>query len=112
MMNSTTRGQILGLTDNYGRPLFVPSVNTHNLDRILGLPVVVSQAHPNVGSGVKGAIQFGSLKDAYTLRSAGDVSILRLNERYADTGQVAFIGYHRNSGFATPVGAPIINLNF
>ena len=111
VMNSTTRGEILGLTDNFGRPLFVPSVNTDNLDRILGLPVVISQYHPNAVAGAAGVIQLGSLTDGYTLRTAGDVSILRLNERYADTGQVAFIGYHRNSGFATPVGAPIINLN-
>ena len=111
VMNSTTRGEILGLTDNFGRPLFVPSVNTDNLDRILGLPVVISQYHPNAVAGAAGVIQLGSLKDGYTLRTAGDVSILRLNERFADTGQVAFIGYHRNSGYATPVGAPIINLN-
>lgn len=110
VMNSTTRGEILGLTDTLGRPLFVPSVNTDSLDRILGLPVVISQAHPNLTAGTVGAVQLGSLKDGYTLRTAGDVSILRLNERYADTGQVAFIGYHRNSGYATPVGAPIINL--
>jgi hypothetical protein len=31
-------------------------------------------------------------------------SILRLNERYADTGEVGFIGYHCNSGFATNAG--------
>ena len=111
VMNSVTRGLVLGLVDGFGRPLFVPSVNTDNLDRILSLPVVISQAHPNVAAGAVGAVQLGSLKDGYTLRTAGDVSILRLNERYADTGQVAFIGYHRNSGYATPVGAPIINLN-
>jgi HK97 family phage major capsid protein len=110
VMNSTSRGLLLGQTDTLGRPLFVPSVNKDDLSTILGLPVVISQAHPNVGAGVVGAVQFGSLKDGYTLRTAGDVSILRLNERYADTGQVAFIGYHRNSGYATPVGAPIVNL--
>jgi HK97 family phage major capsid protein len=109
VMNSTTRGSILGLTDTLGRPLFVPSVNTDSLDRILGLPVVISQFHPNMGPSVAGAIQFGSLKDAYTLRTAGEVSILRLNERYADQGQVAFIGYHRNSGWAAPVGAPLVS---
>ena len=110
VMNSTTRGKILGLTDTLGRPLFVPSVNTDSLDRILGLPVVISQSHPNMTATTAGAIQLGSLTDGYTLRTAGDISILRLNERYADTGQVAFIGYHRNSGYATPVGNPIVNL--
>ena len=56
------------------------------------------------------AVQFGSLTDGYILRTAGDVSILRLNERYADTGELGF-GYHRNSGFATDAGThPILNL--
>ena len=110
VMNSSTRGKILGLTDTIGRPLFVPSVNTDSLDRILGLPVVISQNHPNMTANTAGAIQLGSLTDGYTLRTAGDISILRLNERYADTGQVAFLGYHRNSGYATPVGNPIVNL--
>lgn len=101
VMNSNSRGLLLGLTDTLGRPLFVPSVNTDSLDTILGRPVVISQYHPNVASTVVGAVQFGSLTDAYVLRTAGDVSILRLNERYADTGEVGFIGYHRNSGFST-----------
>jgi HK97 family phage major capsid protein len=111
VMNSNSRGLLLGITDTLGRPLFVPSVNTDTLDTILGRPVVISQYHPNVAATVVGAVQFGSLTDAYILRTAGDVSILRLNERYADTGEVGFIGYHRNSGFATDAGThPLINL--
>ena len=111
VMNSTSRGLLLGVLDNYGRPLFVPSVNVDTLDTILGRPVVISQYHPNVAAGAVGAVQFGSLTDAYVLRTAGDVSILRLNERYADTGEVGFIGYHRNSGFITDAGThPLINL--
>jgi hypothetical protein len=48
--------------------------------------------------------------NAYVLRTAGDVSILRLNERYVDTGQVGSIGYHRNSEFATHAGTnPLFN---
>jgi HK97 family phage major capsid protein len=111
VMNSSTRGLLLGVLDGFGRPLFVPSVNTDSLSTILGPPVVISQYHPNVAAGVVGAVQFGSLTDAFILRTAGDVSILRLNERYADTGEVGFIGYHRNSGFATNAGTnPLLNL--
>ena len=113
VMNSNTRGTILGLLDGFGRPLFVPSVNSDTLDTILGRPVVISQYHPNLGKGTVGAVQFGSLTDGYTLRTAGDISILRLNERFADTGEVGFIGYHRNSGYATVADTgipPILNL--
>jgi HK97 family phage major capsid protein len=103
---------LLGILDTLGRPLFVPSVNTDTLDTILGRPVVISQSHANVAA-TNVAVQFGSLTDAYILRTAGDVSILRLNERYADSGEVGFIGYHRNSGFSIAVPsspAPLINL--
>ena len=113
VMNSTTRGSILGVLDGFGRPLFVPSVNTDTLDTILGRPVVISQYHPNLAAGAVGAVQFGSLTDGYTLRTAGEISVLRLNERYAETGEVGFIGYHRNSGYATVADtaiAPILNL--
>jgi HK97 family phage major capsid protein len=110
VMNSVTRGALLGILDSLGRPLFVPSVNTDTLDTILGRPVVISQYHANIAA-TNVAVQFGSLTDRYVLRTAGDVSILRLNERYADSGEVGFIGYHRNSGFATDAGThPIINL--
>lgn len=110
VMNSSTRAAILNETDTLGRPLFVPNVNTDNLGTILGLPVVISQSHPNTGANSVGAVQLSSLKDAYTLRTAGEVSILRLNERYADQGQVAFIGYHRAGGYASPVGKATVNL--
>jgi HK97 family phage major capsid protein len=77
----------------------------------LARPVIISQYHPTLASTVVGAVQFGSLTDDYVLRTAGDVSILRLNERYADMGEVGFIGYHRNQGFATDAGThPILNL--
>jgi HK97 family phage major capsid protein len=110
VMNSVTRGAILGLTDTLGRPLFVPSVNTDTLDTILGRPVVINQFAPNLAAG-NTAVMFGSLKEAYTLRQAGEVSILRLNERYAELGMVGFIGYHRAGGYSTNAGTnPLINL--
>ena len=89
----------------------MPSVNTDSLDKILGRDVVISQYHPNVAAGVVGAVQFGDLESAYVLRTAGDVSVLRLNERYADSGMVGFLGFHRNSGFPTNAGTdPLLNL--
>ena len=57
-------------------------------------------------SGVVGAVQLGALTEGYVLRTAGDVSILHLNERYADTGQVVSFGYHCNSAFVMDAGIP------
>jgi HK97 family phage major capsid protein len=110
-MNSATRALFLGATDNYGRPLYVPSVNTDQLDMILGRTVVINQYQPNVAAGVTGSVLFGDLKEGYTLRTVGDLSIVRLNERYIDTGEVGFIGFARVGGYATDAGThPIVAL--
>jgi HK97 family phage major capsid protein len=43
----------------------------------------------------------GDLKAGYALRTVGDLSIVRMNERYLDMGEVGFIGFARAGGFAT-----------
>ena len=44
-------------------------------------------------------------------RTVGDLSIVRMNERYLDTGEVGFIGFARVGGFATDAGThPIVTL--
>jgi len=50
--------------------------------------------------------------DRHSVITSGvDLSILRLNERYAELGEVGFIGYARIGGFATDAGThPIVNL--
>jgi HK97 family phage major capsid protein len=110
VMSSATRAYFLGVEDNYGRPLYVPSVNTDNLDRILGLPVVIDQYAPAIGAGLS-PILLGNLTEAYTLRSVGDVEVIRLNERYSDTYEVGFQAFTRVSGFGTDAGThPLIKL--
>jgi HK97 family phage major capsid protein len=110
VMSSATRAYFLGVVDNYGRPLYVPSVNTDNLDRILGIPAVIDQYAPAIGSATS-PIFLGSLTDAYTLRSVGEVEVIRLNERYSDTYEVGFQAFTRVSGFGTDAGThPLIKL--
>jgi HK97 family phage major capsid protein len=110
VMSSLTRSYFLGVTDNYGRPLYVPNANTDNLDKILGLPVVIDQYAPAIAAGTS-PILLGSLTDAYTLRSVGEVEVIRLNERYSDTYEVGFQAFTRVSGFGTDAGThPLIKL--
>jgi HK97 family phage major capsid protein len=110
VMNSTTRGLLLGVVDEMGRPLYVPSPNANAFDMLLGRPVVMNQAQDNVAAS-KAALMFGDFKEGYLLREVGDMSILRLNERYADSGQVGFIGFARAGGVNTDAGLhPIVKL--
>jgi len=110
VMSSATRAYFLGVVDGFGRPLYVPSVNTDNLDRILSIPVVIDQFAPAIAAGTT-PILLGSLTDAYTLRSVGEIEVLRLNERYSDTYEVGFQAFTRVSGFGTDAGThPLIKL--
>jgi len=128
-MNNATLGKVLGLTSTTGVPLFQawnqPVGSQGFVGTILGRPVKVNQYLPNVG-GSNAAVQFGDFSEAYKFREvfpaayngvegvqpgAGYPFVLRrLNERYAELGQVGIVGFARiggrvtiNSGAASPV---------
>jgi HK97 family phage major capsid protein len=111
-MNSTTRGALLKVTDTLGRPLFVPSPNAGAFDTLLGKPVVLNQALPNIASG-NVAIQFGDYKQGYLFRNVKPgLAIVRLNERYLDSGEIGFIGFARAGGVVVLPGTyPLVNLS-
>lgn len=84
LMSSTTRAYFLGVVDGFGRPLYVPNANSDNLDKILGIPVVINQYAPSIAATTVPTL-LGPLTDTYTLRSVGEIEVMRLNERYSDT---------------------------
>jgi len=97
-MNSTTRAYLLGLKDGFGRPYFTPDPTADNpFGKLLGYDVVLNQSMPNVGASAK-PILFGDLEQAFLLRTDGQPSILRLNERYADLLEVGFYLWSRIGG--------------
>lgn len=82
----------------------------------MGYDIVLDQAvanATNAGSLVANAVPilFGDLQKSYMLRTDGQPSILRLNERYADTLEVGFYLYSRIGGISLNAGvAPITSL--
>ena len=111
VFNSSTRAALMGVVDSLGRPLFQPSPNAGAFGMLLGRPVVLNQYQPSIAATNK-AVLFGDFSSGYTFRQVqGDLSILRLNERFADTGEVGFIGYARIGGFPMDAGThPIVAL--
>jgi HK97 family phage major capsid protein len=107
MFNSSTRSYLIGLKDGFGRPYFTPDPSQDNpFGKILGFDVVINQAMVNMGANAK-PVLFGSLNDAYLLRTEGQPTILRLEERFADLLEVGFIGYSRIGGTSIVMsGAP------
>jgi HK97 family phage major capsid protein len=109
VMNSTTRNFLLGLKDGFGRPFFTPDpTNDMPFKTLMGYPIVLNQAMAGPTAGTFTAnsvpILFGSLEDAYMLRTDGQPTLLRLNERYADTLEVGFYLYSRIGGISLNAG--------
>lgn len=100
VMSSTTRANLMGLTNTTGTPLLQADVNGVPFNSIFGRPIVISQFAQAMTAG-KFPILFGDLTQ-YTLRSvAGGLRVARLVERFAEMDEVGFIGYSRNGGYNT-----------
>jgi HK97 family phage major capsid protein len=97
MFSDAVLKQIKKLKDAQGHPLWVPGVASKEPDTILGYQYVVNQDMPSVSSGNNLAL-FGAM-DNYLIRDvANGFAVKRLNERYAEMNQVAFIGFARFDG--------------
>lgn len=102
MMHDSSLKVVKKLKDSTGRPLWVPgnagvaSMAGSPPDTILGYPIVINQDVPVMAANAK-SILFGSL-DKYLIRDVTSISLLRLDERFADYHQVAFLAFSRHDG--------------
>jgi HK97 family phage major capsid protein len=121
-MNNHTIFQIASLTDTNGRPLWLPNYGSLQgevgsyqggqfFGSILGKPVKLVTQLPNAGSGNM-PILFGDFKAGYTFREPENgIDIMRLNERYAPSYEVGFLGFSKVGGVVTDAGThPFIGL--
>jgi HK97 family phage major capsid protein len=107
--NQATRAYIMGLKDNYGRPLFIVSPNSGTLDQILGQDVVITPNLPNAFNNTSttatvNGILLGDFEQGYVFRTDGPLAIRRLDERYMDALEVGFIAYSRIGGAFVDAG--------
>jgi HK97 family phage major capsid protein len=112
VMNQSTKMLLASVTDSLGRPIYTASPGSDQFDTILGYPITISQAHPNVASGAVGAIQFGNFTQGYTLRDVTDIHLFALRERWLpDFSSFGYLAKARFGGFATNAGTnPVYNL--
>jgi HK97 family phage major capsid protein len=111
VMNSTSRSYLIGLKDGFGRPYFTPDPSGDSpFSKILGYDIVLTQAMPNMGANAT-PIMFGDLRSSWLHRTDGEPSILRLNERYADTLEAGFMMFSRVGGTSLNAGVtPLVKL--
>ncbi|MBS1798939.1 MAG: phage major capsid protein [Acidobacteria bacterium] len=105
-MSASTRNFLMGLTDNYGRPLLTEA-GAVPFGTLFGRPIVISQYADAVAAS-KTPILFGDLQASYTLRNVNSgMRIVQLRERFAELNEVGYIGYTRAGGFNTSqAGSP------
>lgn len=93
ILNDSTVKAIRKLKDANGQYLWQPGLRDGEYDTILGKRIYTSPYVPEIAAGAK-TIIFGDLS-YYWIGDRKGITFRRLNERYAETGQVGFIASKR-----------------
>jgi HK97 family phage major capsid protein len=96
MMNDSSLKVLKKLVDTQGRPLWMPGLVTGAPDTILGYGFVINNDMATMATSGK-SVLFGDFSK-YIIRDVADVSLLRLDERFAEFHQVAFLAFSRHDG--------------
>lgn len=93
MFNDGTLKKLRQMKDGEGRPLWQAGTTGGAPDTINGWPYHINQDMAAMTTGLK-PILFGALKK-FKIRKVKEIVLLRLDERYADNHQVAFLAFTR-----------------
>jgi HK97 family phage major capsid protein len=108
MLHDQTLSKLKQILDRFGRPLWTPGVKDGAPDTLLGYQYVINQHVPQIAASANTVI-FGDLKK-FLIRKVKDLTVLRLDERFADFGQVAFVGFARVDSRLIDAGTHPVNL--
>lgn len=100
LMNRATIAQIRGLTDSQGRFLWEPGLADGTPPNLLGSPYIEVPDMPNTPSatGTTYPILYGNVKRGYLIVDRINVVVRRLQEKYAESGQIAYLVRKRVGG--------------
>jgi HK97 family phage major capsid protein len=107
MMHDQTLAHLKTRLDKFGRPFYVPSPKGTADDTILGYPYVVNQAFSQISASAT-TVAFGQWSK-FIARKVRDLSVARLDERFADYGQVGYIGFSRIDSRLVDAGTHPLN---
>ncbi len=93
MMNFDTLGKIRQLKDGQGRYLWAPGLDGNVSGSLLGKPIVINDALPNMGASAKFLV-YGDFT-YFVIADWAGMGVQRLVERYAELGQVGFRTFRR-----------------
>lgn len=95
--NSNTEGRVRKLKDQYGQYLWQPPVQAGAPASLLGRPVILAEAAPDIAANAFPII-FGDFRRGYRIRDRKGMTIQRLVERYAEYRQTGFLVTKRVGG--------------
>lgn len=96
MFADSTLKAVKKLLDSTGRPIWTPGIDVKEPDTINGYRYTINTYMSAIGTGNK-SVLFGDF-DFYLIRDVAGATVLRLVERYAEYGQVAFLIFERHDG--------------
>jgi HK97 family phage major capsid protein len=102
IFNDATLREIKKLKDGEGRPLWVPGLTANAPDTILGYQYVINDDVAPMAAEAK-SILFGDVTK-FIIRDVRDVTLRRLDERYAELGAVAFLAFSRHDSRVVDAG--------
>jgi len=102
MMRDATALEVRLLKDGNGRDLWQDSTNAGQPATILGYPVVINNDMAAMAASAKHTL-FGDFSN-YKIRQVRDVTIVRLNELYAENGQNGILAFMRMDGGLVDAG--------
>ncbi len=102
MFSDSTFKAIRKLKDGQGAYLWQPGLRVGETDTLFGKPFIINQDCPSLATGNK-PILFGDFSK-YKIRDVMGISVLRLDERYAEYAQVGFVAFSRADGRTLDAG--------
>ena len=87
----------LGIGETNDFPVFIPSMEVGQPDRVMGVPIYVNNDMESSIATTKKTVLAADFSK-YVVRNAGGVQFLRLNERFMNNLEVGFIAYKRADG--------------
>jgi HK97 family phage major capsid protein len=109
MMSDSTAKYVRKLKDGDNQYLWQPGLSMGLPDTLFGAPVITNDDMAALATGNK-TVLFGDFS-RYYIRDVGAVRLIRLNERFADNDQIAWVAILRTDGELADAGTnPIKHL--
>jgi len=100
VMNTTTAKAVRKLKDTDGQYLWQPSIQAGQPPTMMGFPVMLQDDVEEIpsDSSAKKVMLFGQFRKGYRILDRAGMTLKRLDELYAESGLVGFLGVRRVGG--------------